>query len=299
MKIIDIFRSFLLEESRELARKQGKDALLNFSNLIDICAISIMKIEKINNIKLDTPERYLQKVFSTKIEYFQEIESLYYSLGEKNYDTHFSFSKKQATMINSINLFIQFLQEFKEDTQYVYFWKKERQSDGDMLLENIQVKIEEEKELKKILKSMSNINMNMTLVVDGQTIYPIIFDIMKDTISIEYTLGIDKELIQSIITEWKLAEKAQKERKFFTNLSFSRIEVFQQIKYHRIRKYILSEYARTLQVDKKKLRTFIQHILYFDVTNHKGTPGLEFDTIKEIKKRPFILEKTKMIIGNI
>jgi hypothetical protein len=41
----------------------------------------------------------------------------------------------------------------------------------------------------------------------------------------------------------------------------------------------------------------MQHILYYDVANHKNTPQLDFNIIEKIPPRAFLLEKTKFVLG--
>ena len=106
-----------------------------------------------------------------------------------------------------------------------------------------------------------------------------------------------QELIQAIITEWEGAIKAQKGNKFFLVSIFSKMELLEKVKYKNLRNYLLAEYTRVLKVDKKKLRIFMLHIFYYIIENHKNTMKLDFDVIKDIPTRPFLLERTKIVIG--
>jgi len=70
-----------------------------------------------------------------------------------------------------------------------------------MIIMILLIKIDEDKELNKILKSLNNIGMNFYLEKNGTKIYPLLTDLLEDVITLEYAWQADKELIQAIITE--------------------------------------------------------------------------------------------------
>ena len=156
-----------------------------------------------------------------------------------------------------------------------------------------------EKKLKTILKSLEKIEMNFWIENNNLKTYPLITDFLMDIIALEYVWHVDKKLIQAIITEWDGAVEAQKENNFFTINAYTKMELLEKAKYSGLRSYLLAEYTRVLAIDKKKLRIFMRHILYYIVGNHKNTIKLKFDVIKDIPVRPFLLEKTKVVIGGI
>ena len=150
----------------------------------------------------------------------------------------------------------------------------------------------------QILNSLNNIGMNFWITDDKDDIYPLVTDLLIDIIVLEYAWWqVDKKLIQAILTEWDGAVEAQKDNNFFTINSYTKMELLEKAKYYNLRTYLLAEYTRVLDVDNKKLRLFMKHILYYIIENHKNTIKLNFYIIKEIPTRPFLLEKTKIVIG--
>ena len=130
-------------------------------------------------------------------------------------------------------------------------------------------------------------------------IYHFIQALLEDIIAIEYSLHTDKTLIKSIITVWKEAVEAQNKSDFFTHTAFTKMELIEIVKYNRIRSFLLAEYSRVLDVDEKKLRTCMLSILYYDVSEHKQSIPLGFDKIDKVEPRPFLLERTKAILGEV
>jgi hypothetical protein len=77
------------------------------------------------------------------------------------------------------------------------------------------------------------------------------------------------------------------------------MEFIEIMKYNKMRGFLLAEYSRILNADEKKLRTCMQHILYYDINEHKQSIPLGFDKIDKIPPRPFLLERTKTILGEV
>ncbi len=278
-------------------------------------------------------------LFPERDSIIKKIHFLHECLDHRKFDNKMKLEQQRIIMQNSIEVFEVFFKDLKENYNYQKYineieaeiakkkeeiekvkekeleakvenekqkWKKMRSKEsdknkiGDHILENLIIKIQEDKELKKITTSMEKIEMNFyTEEKENFKIYPIVVDLLMDIVATEYTLSIRKNLIQANITEWKEAKEEQKEENSFSYVLFSKMELMEKVEYDRIRPYFLSEYARTLKLDKKELRRFMQHILYENVDNHKNSPSLDFDEIDDIPSRPFLLENTKMVIGGI
>lgn len=297
-----MLESFVLHVARDRVVNYGKNFLLKPEGILDIIAEACKQRDIVLENPIKKPEEYIENIIDKSIFYKlgEKICFLHTVLGNKIYDTNKSIKEKREILNNSIKDFNLFFQNLKENYNYNEFKNENSElKDGDYIIENLKVKIEDDKEVQKICKSMENIDMNFYIHYNGLNIYPIISDILIDIVASEYQWNIDKELHQAIITKWEKAKKAQKERKKFPFADFAILELIEKIKYDNLRAFILAEYTRTLNVKKEELRKLIQHVLYYDVANHKNTPKLELNMIDKIPRRPFLLEKTKIVIGGI
>lgn len=297
-----MLESFVLYIARDMIVKQGKSVLEDEEKFYGIIVQAFIEMDRVQNKPIKSNKEYVQMTInSSKFNYMQQkLLFLYDNLDQKKFDTRFDLEEKKRIMKNSIAIFEIFFQDLKQNYDYQKFSDDNKESKiGDYIIYYLNLKIENKKELIKILHSMENIQMNFIINYNGQNIYPIITDLLIDIVAAEYQWSIDKNLNQKIIEEWGEAKEAYKERKKFGFIDFTKIELIEKIKYHNLRPFILAEYARILNIEKKELRKFMQHILYHDVGNHKNTPKLEFDIINDISRRPFLLEKTKFVIGGI
>jgi hypothetical protein len=247
-----------------------------------------------------------------------KIEYLYENLTSgKKFDTELELVEKKEMIKNSISLFNIFFQDLQDNYDYQKLvdeiedrilkaekeGKKSKESDrnkiGNIIIENLETKIEIDDELRMITDNMKDIGINFFIEYNNLKIYPIIVDLLIDTVAVEFAMFKNKKLIAKIHQEWDEAVLAQEEENFFSHAAFTKMELLKKITHNNIRRYLLSEYERVLKVDKIKLRMFTQHILYYIQSNHKNTPLLKFDIINEIETRPFLLEKTKIVIGGI
>jgi len=298
-----MLESFVLYIARDRAAKYGKEYLLRPDGILEIFVEACNQIYTVQGKDVKKPEEYISWLLNDPVfhEIGPEIIFLHNNLGVKQFDTKYDLQEKKQIIINSISRFENLFQNLKENYDYQKFEDDEgnQKKTASYILENLKTKIEDTNELRHILKSLESIDMNYIINYKGDNIYPLITDMLIDIVFAEYMWFVDKDLIKAIITEWSNAEIAQEKRDFFGFAQYTKMELIEKVKYNRLRQYFLSEYARQLQIDKKKLRTFMQHILYYDVKNHKNTPDLSFDIIEKIPQRPFFLERTKMVIGGI
>lgn len=297
-----MLESFVLYVARDRVEKYGKSFLLKPEGILDIFAEACKQIYIIQGKEVKKPEEYIQWIVndSSFKEIGVEILFLHNNLGIKQYDNQYSLEEKRKIIQNSIKVFQTYFQDFKINFDYKKFQDaNDEKKTANYIIENLITKIEDNDDFVKILNSMENIGMNFIINFKGQNIYPIIADLLIDIVAIEYAWDVDKDLIKTIITKWNEAKEAYKERGSFSFELYTKMELIEKVKYNNLRAYLLSEYARSLDIEKKELRKFMQHILYYIVDNHKNTPKLEFDIIDEIPKRPFLLEKTKFVIGGI
>jgi len=246
----------------------------------------------------------------------KELDSIYINFGQKKYDISMDNDEKKQILQNTITAFskeFQLLKDGVDYDEYEKFIQKNIESRSakkattgkskfehfsiDFILASMERKISDEKELKLILSSLVLIDANFYIKYDNINIYPAILDLLVDTVSIDYQFYLDKELIQTIIKEWKNANKAQKLRAFFSKLQFNKMEWIEQITYSLSRSYLLHEYIKTLEQDPKKIQNFFQNILYNNIEHSKHTPRLPPEHFDKIAPRRFFLENTKMVLG--
>jgi len=296
-----MLESFVLYVARDRVEKYGKDYLLKPEGILEIFAEACKQLYIVQGKEIKQPDEYIQWILNDPIihDVGVEILFLYHNLGVRQYDTHHSLKKKKQVINNSIIAFERLFQNLKDNFDYQTFEDDNEKNSANYILENLKTKIKDNEELERILDSMNNIKMNFIINYKGQDIYPLITDLLTDVVFSEFTWYLDKDLIQAIITKWNNAKAAQNERGFFDFAQYTKMELVEKIKYKNLRRFLLAEYARTLNVDKYKLRQLMQHILYYDVGNHKNTPSLEFNIIDKIPKRPFLLERTKFVIGGL
>jgi len=297
-----MLESFVLYIARDMIVKQSKSVLEDEEKFYGIIVRAFIEMDRVQNKPIKSNEEYVRITMNSPQfnDMQQKLLFLYDNLGQKKFDIELSLEEKRRIMKNSIAIFEIFFQDLKQNYDYQKFRDdNDEKKIGDYIIYYLKLKIEDKKELIKILHSMENIQMNFIINYNGQNIYPIITDLLIDIVASEYQWSIDKNLNQKIIEEWEEAKEAYKERNKFGFIDFKKMELIEKIKYNNLRAFILAEYARTLNIEKKELRKFMQHILYYDVGNHKNTPKLEFDIIDKILRRPFLLEKTKCVIGGI
>ena len=295
--------SFVSYITRDAIKQHGtKDILLNENIAFGIIPLALMEMDRTSNKSIMSNEAYVHKTlkdsrFQDMVKLIQHIHS---NFNKKNWDTNFTIDEKKTILQNSITAIKPTIEDLKENHNYKEYEKTNSELKvADKIIENLEVKLKEQQDVMKILKSLENIEMNFWIEdLSGKRIYPIVSDLLEDIILLEFSFATDKVLIQKIIEEWKNAQKSQKERDFFTYATYTKIEFIEQVKFKNTRRYLLAEYKRTFNVDEKKLRSFMQHILYYNIENHKRTPGLDFN-IDNIPPRPFLLERTKNIVGEL
>ncbi len=268
-----------------------------------------------NEHPVRTFEEYFGDIF-THENAAKRMEFFYYNFNVKKYDIHMIMEDKRKIMENSIIHFEKYFEGMLQDEEYKEYQEgldnPDRYKDHrtykyilDGLKKKINYKNEyldtfEEIYLNNILDSLSNISFNFyTENFNGVKIYPLVVDMLSDMFTAEYFWYLDKPTIKNIIKGWSSTVRSQEKRKIHKYVFFEKMKLIQKVQYDSLRMYFLSEYARTLNVDKEELRKFFQHIFYFNVDNHEDVPKLEFDIIDQIPLRPYMLEETKMVIGGI
>jgi len=307
--VIDMmFESCVLYGARRKVEKtKNKDILLDMETRFGLIGNALVEMDKVQSKPIKPLWDYaiMAKDRPDFQRMLNKLDWMHKNLGEKKFDTDLRLDEKRKIMQNSIDTLHLVMRDLRENHKYDKFEKdksddnEEQLRTADYMISTLSGKLEEHnyKELTNILNSMKKIELNFILEYEGLTIYPIVADILSDFIIMEFAWDVDKALIDKIRLEWKGAVEAQKERNFFNYTAFTKMELIETVKRDNLRRYLLSEYHRVLNVDKQSLRTFMQHIIYHDRRNHKNTPSKEFDIINTIPKRPFLLEKTKIIIG--
>jgi hypothetical protein len=297
-----MLKAFALYVARDRAKKYGKEYLSNTEGVLEIIAEACKQIDIVFEKQIWEPSEYI-RVLQNELSFYEiylEVMNLGENLGTYVYDTDLTYEEKRKIIMNSLVCFDFFYQDFIKNYNYEKFKNEENELKHlDKVYESLLTKLEETKEVEKLCQSIEKIKMNFIITYDTLNIYPIIVDLLTDILMIEYESNVDKKLNQSIIEKWADTQNSQEERDTLRHYHFTKLEFLELVKFNRLRTYLLAEYARTLQVDKKELRKFMQNILYYDTKNHKNTPSLDFDIIDKIPRRPFLLEKTKMVIGGL
>ena len=245
-----------------------------------------------------------------------DIKFLSENFGIKRYDFDFSPEKHKEIFQNTINIFkqefniLKDLEEYDEYEKYLqdniekHSGKKSTTGKSkyqnisiDFIIETLERKMSNEKELSAILSSMQKLDVNFYITRDNLDIYPVILDLLIDTASIDFQFYLDREIIQKNIEVWKQAKKAHLQRGFYTQNTFHRIDLIEQVKYPRSRIYLLHEYIEGLQKEDSKVQKLFQTVLYNTSENSKKSPQLPADNFIDIKPRRFLLENTKMVLG--
>lgn len=262
---------------------------------------------------------YLMVKFPSLLEDINDdIKFLYENFGVKKYDSDFVPEQYKKMLQNTINIFKQEFEILKDLEEYVEYEKylqnninkhsgkktttgksKYENISIDFIIESLERKVNNEKELNAILNSMKDLEVNFYIIRDGLPIYPIILDLLIDTASIDFQFYLDREIIQKNIEVWKQAKKAHLDRGFYTQNTYHRIDLIEQVKYPRSRIYLLHEYIEGLQKEDSKVQKLFQTVLYNTSENSKNSPQLPADNFIDIKPRRFLLENTKMVLGQI
>jgi hypothetical protein len=315
-----MFSSFAIYIARNYvaSHQNDKEVLVNLNVILYCMEEALRQIDKIFNKppKKDIEYKQAVAVHEESDIVFENIKFLHLNLDFKQYDNSLNFEDKRIIIENSITYFEEKFYPLTIDDDYKNYqrslydnkkYKNHRTYEYIML--GLKKKINYQNKypgddyiesIMRILNSMRAINMNFYVErKDNFRIYPLLVDLLSDIFSAEYSWSIDKEIIKAIITEWNGAKIAQKERNAFDFVFYTKMQLIEKVKYNGLKVFILAEYTRKLGVDKIKLRTFMQNILYYDVKNHKNSPKLEFEIIDSIPVRPFMLEETKYVIGGI
>lgn len=244
-----------------------------------------------------------------------DIKFLHENFGVKKFD----YVGEQKTILkNTIEIFkkeFEILKDIDEYNEYEKYLQDnieqhsgKKSTTGKSKYENISIdfiigalerKINNEKELNAILNSMKDLEVNFYTTRDSLTIYPIILDLLIDTASIDFQFYLDREVIQKNIEVWNQAKKAHLDRGFYTQNTFHRIDLIEQVNYKRPRIYLLHEYIKGLQKEDSKVQKLFQSVLYNTSENSKKSPQLPTDSFTAIKPRRFLLENTKMVLGQV
>jgi len=245
-----------------------------------------------------------------------EIRFLYENFGIKRYDSDFTQERYKEILQNTINMFKQefeILKDLEEYDEYEKYLKNNIEKHSgkktttgkskyenlsiNFIIESLERKVNNDKELNAILNSMKKLEVNFYITRNGLTIYPIILDLLIDTASIDFQFYLDRDIIQKNIEVWKQAKKAHIDRGFYTQNTFYRIDLIEQVSYRHSRSYLLHEYSQALEKEDKHVRKLFQNILYNTSENSKNSPQLPPDDFSDIKPRRFLLENTKMVLG--
>jgi hypothetical protein len=260
---------------------------------------------------------YIMVKFPTLLEDINyDIKFLYENFSVQKYDSDFIPEKHKEILQNTINIFKQEFEILKDLEEYDEYEKylqnniekhsgkktttgksKYENLSIDFIIESLERKVNNEKELNAILNSMQNLEVNFYITRDDLTIYPIILDLLIDTASIDFQFYLDREIIQKNIEVWKQAKKAHLDRGFYTQNTFHRIDLIEQVNYKRSRPYLLHEYIKGLHKEDSKVQKLFQTILYNTSENSKGSPSFPSEKFNDIKPRRFLLENTKMVLG--
>ena len=132
---------------------------------------------------------------------------------------------------------------------------------------------------------------------DKIKVFPVVVDLLLDTFTLEYSWAIDDDIIKHILPIWYTFKRSHLKSKKLEYTFYEKIDFIKAVRYDRLRMFILAEYARTLNIERKAFRKFMQHILYANLLGSKNTPAaLDLEKIG-IGQRIFLMENTKLVVG--
>jgi hypothetical protein len=297
--------SFVLNRARETIKKHGKLVLMDPRVRLAIVAEALEDMDIVTDQHLKAKRDYVANALKHP-EYIDVCDNILFLY--QNYSVKKFASRDQLEEIfaNSIKTFKLLFEDLSDQLDYKI--NEELVSQHNDIIEDIETRFITEsegdnrtytkKERNKLYRAMEKGDIHFYIEFrDKIKVFPVVVDLLLDTFTLEYSWTIDDDIIKHNLTIWDTFKSSHSKSRKLEYTFYEKIDFIKIIRYDRLRMFILAEYARTLNIEHKAFRKFMQHILYANLVGSKNSPkDLDLDKIG-IGKRIFLMETTKLVVG--
>jgi len=275
--------------------EHGKAIFEKYANAIPATiAESLKKLDMHNYLPTKSDKEYLSDAY-TLANYDELVLWAKHAVHfhkNKQYDDTLSLEMKKELLQNTVNLL---RQEFIRSSNITKDNESKLIQKHKEILENLELKINDNTSLNKILKILGRLELNFYINFEETPFYPIIIDILRDSFTHQYVSYDIRTILQAMSTVYSDIKKEQKETKLLLSDMYNKIEFFEHVKHNQVLGYVLYDHAQKLDIDVKKYRELYKEILYYIPNNHRHSPP-DIDIKKS--KHLFVadLEFTKLVI---
>lgn len=296
---MSLLTDLCLSYSRSLIN-QGYRSILNGNKDMtkDVLSLSLKKNDLISNgIQKEDSEYSIQ---ANNHPEFLDIHNLIGLLCEtyknKIIDKNLKLERKIELYNNSIKVAEILCEDLRSQDKYISC--QELKIRHDEMFENCYAKAEIIDDITHILSLLEETNTNFIIKPDEKySFYPIITDFLLDTITLEYSLEIQKTLIDALTPKFHL-ESMKNDIADMPNsfILYSKVDFIKQVGRPKSRLYLLHEYARKFKCDLDIMRELYKELLYWDTNNHPTALKSKKFNIKDVKPSKFILSQSRFVI---
>ena len=262
-----------------------------------IIAQGLETIDIFNNIRVYTPDHYLKEaeVHPQFMDIHKQLIVLCDNFNNQTFDTHMTIEEKLTCLENSIYLAKQSFLEMR----YTNEISDSTNTICQNMFEHCYDKLETEEGLH-ILKLLKKLDVNFIIKFDdGYAFYPLIADMLIDTISLNIGNELNKGLVNLIKPKITLHQIAIDVLQTSGFKFLSKILFIKDIGRKNNHVYLLHAYTKQFDCDLSIMRQLYLEILFDNPKNHLTALKTKKFFIGTIQPREFMLSNSRMVINFI
>ena len=296
--------SFVLNRARETIKKHGKLVLMDPRVRLAIVAEALGDMDIVTGQHLKSKSDYSDNAVKHP-EYIDVCDNILFLYQNHSIKKFASRDQLEEIFTNSIKMFKLLFEDLSD--QLDYKTNEELVSQHNNIIEDIETRFITEsegdnrtytkRERNKLYRAMEKGAIHFYIEDrDKIKVFPVVVDLLLDTFTLEYSWTIDDDIIKHNLAKWDTFKSSHSKSRKLEYKFYEKIDFIKVVHYDRLRMFILAEYARTLNIERKEFRKFMQHMLYGNLLGSKNSPkDLDLEKIG-IGKRIFLMENTKLII---
>ncbi len=296
--------SFALNRARETIKKHGKLVLMAPTVRLAIVAEALGDMDIVTDQHLKSQSDYLDNAVKHP-EYVDVCDRILFLYQNHSIKKFASRDQLEEIFTNSIKMFKLLFEDLSD--QLDYKTNEELVSQHNNIIKDIETRFITEsegdnrtytkRERNKLYRAMQKGAIHFYIEDRNKIkVFPVVVDLLLDTFTLEYSWTIDNDIIKHNLAKWDTFKSSHSKSRKLEYKFYEKIDFIKVVQYDRLRMFILAEYARTLNIERKEFRKFMQHILYGNLLGSKNSPkDLDLEKIG-IGKRIFLMENIKLII---
>ncbi len=296
--------SFALNRARETIKKHGKLVLMAPTVRLAIVAEALGDMDIVTDQHLKSQSDYLDNAVKHP-EYVDVCDRILFLYQNHSIKKFASRDQLEEIFTNSIKMFKLLFEDLSD--QLDYKTNEELVSQHNNIIKDIETRFITEsegdnrtytkRERNKLYRAMQKGAIHFYIEDRNKIkVFPVVVDLLLDTFTLEYSWTIDNDIIKHNLAKWDTFKSSHSKSRKLEYKFYEKIDFIKVVQYDRLRMFILAEYARTLNIERKEFRKFMQHMLYGNLLGSKNSPkDLDLEKIG-IGKRIFLMENIKLII---